>query len=180
MRLRLRALCVGFFLVTMAGCEEPEEKTAAPEDPFSVGERCTSGVTWTPGSSASRGMNPGEACVVCHAEDPNGIAPLLLFAGTVYETAHEPDDCGGGPLHEEEKAWIEVTDKKGLILNAPVIENGNFYFFAATAKIELPYTVRVIKNGYPRPMIGAATSGDCNGCHTQAGTEGAPGRVVLP
>jgi predicted CXXCH cytochrome family protein len=29
-------------------------------------------------------------------------------------------------------------------------------------------------------MVGAQPSGDCNSCHSQAGTTMAPGRIVLP
>ena len=31
-----------------------------------------------------------------------------------------------------------------------------------------------------RAMVAAQTSGDCNSCHTLAGTNGAPGRIMLP
>jgi len=29
-------------------------------------------------------------------------------------------------------------------------------------------------------MTAPQTSGDCNGCHTQTGANGAPGRITLP
>jgi hypothetical protein len=29
-------------------------------------------------------------------------------------------------------------------------------------------------------MTAEQTSGDCNGCHTPAGADGAPGRIVFP
>jgi predicted CXXCH cytochrome family protein len=29
-------------------------------------------------------------------------------------------------------------------------------------------------------MVGKVTSGDCNSCHTTAGANGAPGRILVP
>jgi predicted CXXCH cytochrome family protein len=29
-------------------------------------------------------------------------------------------------------------------------------------------------------MVGTVTSGDCNGCHTAAGAQNAPGRILAP
>jgi mono/diheme cytochrome c family protein len=182
------AALVAFAFAFGAGCgsrvtvDEPDEMDDVqeiPVDPFEAPPGCTSAAYWKEGESL-QGMNPGEACVGCHASDPEGAAPLLRFAGTVYPTAHEPDDCIGGPTSPEASAWVEVTGKDGTLINTPVVENGNFYFFAATTTLEFPYTARVIQNGIPRAMKTPQTSGDCNGCHTQEGKNGAPGRIVLP
>ncbi|HJX65368.1 MAG TPA: hypothetical protein VJ860_15605 [Polyangia bacterium] len=44
-----------------------------------------------------------------------------------------------------------------------------------------PYTAKVVNgSGIERVMVSTASSGDCNGCHTQTGANGAPGRITLP
>ena len=43
-----------------------------------------------------------------------------------------------------------------------------------------PYTAKVLYNGNERVMHAEQTSGDCNACHTQYGTQDAPGRILLP
>ena len=44
----------------------------------------------------------------------------------------------------------------------------------------MPFTAKVTHQGRERAMTTTQTSGDCNGCHTQAGANGAPGRITLP
>jgi hypothetical protein len=42
-------------------------------------------------------------------------------------------------------------------------------------------TTRVEYNGQVRKMLTPlATTGNCNACHTEAGTQNAPGRIMLP
>lgn len=58
---------------------------------------------------------------------------------------------------------------------------GNFY--STNPNVALPYTVQLTYQGRERDMTGlvtAPTDGDCNGCHTADGTNGAPGRIMLP
>lgn len=40
-------------------------------------------------------MNPGHACNVCHqlVNGQGDSALIFVFAGSVFPTAHEPDDC---------------------------------------------------------------------------------------
>ncbi len=124
-------------------------------------------------------MHPGRACVDCHRS--RGRGPLYTIAGTVYATGHDPDDCfgadGGG------MAVVEITDATGAVTrltpNAiPVLGSaGNFF---SSAAIATPYTARVLYQGRVRAMLTPQTSGDCNSCHTAAGTTGAPGRIALP
>jgi len=54
---------------------------------------------------------------------------------------------------------------------------GNFTY---TGALTTPYTAKVTYQGRERIMPAAQTSGDCNSCHTQNGTSGAPGRITLP
>jgi len=141
---------------------------------------CTSGVSWPPGADGDPMMNPGQTCVTCHQNDPEAEAPLLLFGGTVYTTKHEPNDCLGGSTNTSDNLWVEITDASGTVINVPVNEAGNFYRYTAIGTLALPYTAKVYKNGLARAMATPQTSGDCNGCHTQDGANGAPGRIMMP
>jgi len=44
----------------------------------------------------------------------------------------------------------------------------------------MPFKAKVTYMGRERAMNAAQTSGDCNACHTQNGTNSAPGRILLP
>jgi mono/diheme cytochrome c family protein len=91
----------------------------------------------------------------------------------VYATGHEPDNCNGAT-----GATIVITDANGTSLSTQTNSAGNFYFDATT--IAFPIHAQVTVDGATRAMTGAVTTGDCNSCHTQAGAQLAPGRVVLP
>lgn len=136
--------------------------------------RCSSGRFWTDGDVGSPGMYPGRPCVGCHERSAG--APKLAVAGTVYPSAREPDDCAG----TSEPADVEIVDAAGRVLVLPVRSNGSFYKLAAGEPLAMPLRARVVRGGRSRTMNNMRATGDCNGCHTQAGAEGAPGRVVLP
>lgn len=148
-------------------CAAPlDEGGAAVETPTV----CTSNSFWNTGGEPSAFMLPGAPCLGCHRGEDG---PVLAAAGTVYPTAHEPDDCngiGGG-------VTIVLTDGKGQTLTMQANEAGNFF---ATSAIATPYRARVIAGGRTRAMGTPQTSGDCNACHTEAGDSKAPGRVMAP
>jgi mono/diheme cytochrome c family protein len=54
---------------------------------------------------------------------------------------------------------------------------GNFY---SLQSVTPPLSAKVTYGGAVRQMTAAATSGDCNTCHTQNGANGAPGRIKTP
>jgi len=124
-------------------------------------------------------MDPGWSCLNCHA--PQGAAAAHAFdvAGTVYATAHEPDDCngvdGGG-------ATVVITDEGGTDHALPIDAVGNFYHDDAMGSLAFtgPLTARVEQNGNVRKMLTPITTGDCNLCHTPLGAQNAPGRIMLP
>jgi hypothetical protein len=151
--------------------------------PFDGPPVCTSMQTWNQGNEGDPHMNPGMACITCHSkgappgEDP---PPVLLIGGTVYPTGHEPDLCMGGSPDPALMATVEITGKDGAVTSIPVLDNGNFLHEAKMGAIATPFTAKVIYNGKERAMSTPQTSGDCNSCHTQAGANGAPGRIVLP
>jgi len=136
------------------------------------GSKCTSGRTWTGGNEGSPNMNPGMPCIQCHASDEG---PRFSIAGTVYPTIGEPDLCDGAPASSN--ARVVVTGADGRVLTLELNGAGNFFSEMAVAK---PYYAKVVTAGGERAMTAAQTSGDCNGCHTPVGANGAPGRILLP
>jgi hypothetical protein len=152
----------------------------AGPDPFDVPPTCTSMTKWTKKNVGSSQMHPGGACITCHSTSIE--APLLAVAGTVYATAHEPDDCNAatamGPAVNTAK--IVITDKNGAVVTIPINSVGNFYKKASVLSLALPFTAKVTYDGRERVMMTPQMSGDCNSCHTQEGTKNAPGRILLP
>lgn len=131
---------------------------------------CTSNKTWNQGNEGSSVMRPGGACITCHTMRGG---PAYTVAGTVYPTAHEPNDCNG----VNGAVTVVVTDANGVVTNIAVNSVGNFH---SNANIAPPFHVKVTNGAKVRAMGGALTAGDCNSCHTLAGVNGAPGRVMAP
>jgi hypothetical protein len=164
-------------------------------DPFAAPAKCTSGRTGT--TDGSDLMNPGQACVSCHAtpsgeageddEDEDEGGPLLAFAGTVYPSAHEPNNCMGvAGTSSALGARVVVVDANGRSFTANVNAAGNYFMLASAAAPVPPLRAKVVFMGRERAMIGAVPHGDCNRCHTQTGTTtvagsiNAPGRILIP
>jgi hypothetical protein len=142
-------------------------------NPYDTPVQCTSGRTWS-GGEGSRSMRPGEACIACH--DQSDEAPRFSIAGTVYPTAHEPNDCYGG-ASSSGTPTVVVTGADGVVLNLQVNSAGNFYY---QGSVSFPFNARVVAGNAERDMSAAQTSGDCNSCHTESGANSAPGRIVAP
>jgi hypothetical protein len=138
-------------------------------DPQSV---CTSGTTATEGVTG-QGMKPGNACISCHT-DQSG--PSFSVAGTVFPTAHEPDGCNGtdGPT---DGVKVLIIDANGAMRALPVNAAGNFM---SNTALPTPYRAIVVRGNSIREMKSTQTDGDCNSCHTEWGSNGAPGRVTEP
>jgi hypothetical protein len=141
--------------------------------------QCSSAAHWTGGNKGSASMQPGSACRSCHVLGGSASGKSWDISGTVYATAHEPNDCNGVGLSG---VTVEITDAKGTTTSLPVNSVGNFWHndFFGFAAIAKPYTAKVVYNGKSRAMIGAQTDGDCNKCHSEAGASLAPGRIMLP
>jgi len=153
-------------------CDPAPCATDAGADPgFDTPSVCTSGTMWTRGDRGSASMHPGGACINCH-DQQNG--PSFTIAGTVFPTAHEPDDCNGGGTAG---AQIVITGADGKVTKIAVNAVGNFYSQGAVA---LPFRAKVVVGTKERAMVGSQKSGDCNSCHTEKGDNSAPGRIVLP
>jgi hypothetical protein len=101
----------------------------------------------------------------------------FAVGGTVYPTAHEPNDCvgtGAGSLS------VRITDNNGTVFNMPVDNLGSFFLDGA-ANVVAPYGAQVVSSsGAMRAMMTKQTSLDCNSCHTVDGANGAPGRIMSP
>lgn len=150
--------------------------TPAPADPFSATQQCTTGKTWACLNTGANFMNPGQACINCHRSSPG--APRWTAGGTIFSSAHEPDDCLGGPASGSDPVTIEATDSTGTVHTTQMIPGGNFFFPISAAA---PFTnIKLTYQGRTRQMFTPASTGDCNSCHTQSGMNGAPGRIVLP
>jgi len=143
-------------------------------NPYNTPLQCSSGGYWTLGDEKSPEMHPGGACIDCHARDGEREAPLFAIGGTVYATAHEPNDCNGvaGP---STSVIVQITDALGAVLNLRVNGAGNFFY---EGTITPPYSAKVVAGGKERIMPVKQTNGDCNGCHTVDGRDGAPGRIM--
>jgi hypothetical protein len=144
-------------------------------DPYATAPTCTSGHNWTYGDSGSVLMHPGQACLNCHSMYFR--APNFAFAGTVYPSAHEPDDCNGADGLNGDEMHVIVTDANGTVTDVFVNQSGNFYSYNT---VTFPITAVVTYQGRTRAMTTPAPSGDCNSCHTENGTSAAPGRIMLP
>jgi len=144
---------------------------SAGANPYATPAICTSMTYWTRGESQT--MRPGEACIACHSR---GEGPAYGLAGTVFPSAHEPDDCNGAN-GSTDGATVVVTDKNGTVVTMTPDSVGNFSYRGA---LVTPFQAKVVQNGKERIMVTPQTSGDCNVCHTQTGLNGAPGRIILP
>lgn len=136
---------------------------------------------WTQGNRESPRMNPGLACLDCHkgSGEPE-VAERFAIAGTVFPTGHEPDLCDGidGTARS---VIVEVTTADMKVLQLPVNAAGNFMYDASeSGPILFPIHARVLEGDRVRAMASPQSTGDCNACHTQSGTLGAPGRIVEP
>jgi cytochrome c553 len=143
---------------------------AGPVD-FGAPAACTSGSMWTRGEGMT--MRPGEQCDgSCHNHG-------FSAAGTVFQTAHEPNDCNGAS-----GVQVTLTDSSGTAHSTTSNSAGNFAFSRGIGTG--PYQVALVYNGITRRMMTPLTGTlECNGCHTQNGTAvgGFPspqGRIVMP
>lgn len=155
---------------------------------------CASGVLWTMANTGSPNMHPGDACNACHSASKG---PNLTFAGTVYRGGlHDIDDCNG--TGEPAPLTVVITDRNGQSATLVVNDAGNFFLEApkrdggardgggnggnggAPQGFRAPFHAKVVSGATQHVMVGSVTSGDCNACHTSAGINGAPGRILAP
>ncbi len=183
------------------GCGSTTNVVAPPDDAGDTGDDagddggndglaplvCTSGKTWTNGDRGSVNMHPGRACVTCHTD--NG-GPTFDFGGTVYPTAHEPNDCDG-VNGSTLGLSVVITGADNQQYMFPVNSVGNFnsglvrvmmpfHAYVASGCTQAEAGAQVDCTGKIRGMVEAQKTGDCNSCHTEQGTNSAPGRIQAP
>jgi hypothetical protein len=140
-------------------------------NPFNTPPVCTSGRIAA--GSEGPNMDPGQACIACHASNEG---PDFILAGTVYPTAHEPNNCVDA-VASAAGATVVIVDAANRTYTLHVNAVGSFY---SSTPITTPFRAKVVVGTSERVMSTAQTSGDCNGCHTQNGANSAPGRILLP
>ncbi|MFI5296990.1 MAG: hypothetical protein ACHREM_02740 [Polyangiales bacterium] len=162
---------------TLPPTDDAGSTTPPGPDPFAAAPTCTSGRMWLLGTTKSGEMQPGVSCDGCHKLGGSATTILFDIAGTVYPTAHEPDQCYGTST-----AQVIITDAKGVDHTLGVNAAGNFWNldYLGVGAIATPYKAKVVNGGKERPMLTPQTNGDCNACHTQDGTSAALGRIILP
>lgn len=171
-------------------CGEATSEDAPPE----IATTCTSGTHWTRGTHESKLMKPGGKCIQCHTtgkttgdhddddddkddkkdDDDDGEGeggPLFYFAGTVFPSAHDEDDCNGSDATAT--TTVVLTGADGQVLTLPINAAGNFY---TKQNLAMPVTAKVVSAAGTRKMKEPIEDGDCNGCHTA--TSASPGRIV--
>lgn len=146
--------------------------------------KCSNGQGLT--SSVHRAdMAPGEACIACHTGQSKATDPATTFwvAGTVFPSGRESSDCKGVGAG----VTVTITDADGKKYDLTPNAAGNFalpkvvdQFPIAAATFKYPYTAVVKTAAGERAMGGAQTDGDCNACHGEPPSGGAPGRIVVP
>ena len=155
----------------MGSCGADAVDAGLASDPYDTPVTCTSNKMWTGGNRESPLMHPGDACISCHSR---GEGPAFALAGTLYPTAHEPIDCNGSSASG---ASVIITDASGTDHTLTPNAAGNFYLSGSFKK---PYSAKLVYQGRTRVMVAKQSDGDCNGCHTESGDNGAPGRLMLP
>jgi hypothetical protein len=162
---------------------------AGPPDTTFDGPSTCVGNVQSPICSESKSMNPGMPCLDCH-NNPGKYSPPCNggseggpgfdVAGTLFKLGHVPDNChpSSAVTADLTAAKVIITDANGVEHSLSVNSAGNFY--SGNTNIAFPYNARVEWNGKVRAMSAKQTNGDCNVCHTDAGTQMAPGRIALP
>jgi mono/diheme cytochrome c family protein len=133
---------------------------------------CTSGVRWTQADGEGFQMSPGGNCIGCHAMEDEG--PTYLSAGTVMGAYHDETDCNG-----VQGVLVVIEGADTVIRTKTTNAAGNFWFETGE-DIALPFKAHLSAAGRTRRMTTPQTDPNCANCHTVAGANGAPGRVVSP
>jgi hypothetical protein len=156
------SLSITMLLALFTGCADDGEVS---------GDMCLSGQAWNGGESETPLMHPGRDCLACHQS--RGEAEDVVLGGTVYDGDGEPDECYG-----LQGVTLQLTDATGSVHE--VVSNASGNFVMQEIAIPTPYSVKLVYEGRERAMLGMQTSLSCNGCHTETGTNGAPGRILAP
>jgi hypothetical protein len=146
--------------------------------PTGIPPSCASGTYWTGGIAPSPMMSPGTPCMSsgCHAA---GSPTAFTLSGTVYTKSglHDDDNCNGADGTKAVAVVIlNVNDvSEEIAPRIPVNAWGNFFVQQA---LPPSFRVKVLHAGSELLMMSPVTDGNCNACHTAAGTMNAAGRIA--
>jgi hypothetical protein len=156
-----------------------------PTSIYDTPHQCSSGSVPV-NNDGSPTMRPGNTCVTCHLAQGGGELPSGI-GGTVYRTAHEPNDCvGTGRSSQNNPLQVLIIDANGRVAQTLNVNSiGNFYSRTAPPN---PFTAKVVDTvtKTERDMVKPEVSGDCNYCHDENGNTNvpggskAPGRILAP
>ena len=177
------AVCVALSWALADCSDEPTRLQQRDGVDLSAAARCVRGEYWARGDRGDNHMHPGRDCIGCHTR--SGRGPRFTVAGTLFNAPHEEDDCLGfdSDTRINRAAEVEVTDASGRPFYILANRAGNFY---TTHAFRRPLRrVRVFSpSGAVVEMGSPPPHGDCNACHSRAGTitptGESPGRIVLP
>ncbi|NCO01736.1 MAG: hypothetical protein GW906_07880 [Epsilonproteobacteria bacterium] len=176
----LLSLLLAFMLV---GCGSTSTSSDGGDDSHSDDENYDDNYNSTNTSSSITVHNQGVACSVCHG--PNGREDYLLSAGTVFNqlnTSSANQAASGYSLQAllstGQKITYRIKTKRG---------SGNSYVKSSDAPAltsAYDFTGQVVDNTFTVVNASATNSHntrthlDCNSCHTETGTNSAPGRIT--
>jgi hypothetical protein len=143
---------------------------SACEAPLGVPPAVCSTTAVNAGRSAE--MEPGGDCIGCHS---SGDGPSFLVAGSVMNALHDDTNCNGVA-----GVTVRLTGADGKQMELVTNGTGNFFSQAKASALVLPFKAEVVRGGKTAAMLTAQTSTDCGSCHTAAGANMAPGRIVPP
>ncbi|MBS1121535.1 MAG: hypothetical protein H6Q90_3763 [Deltaproteobacteria bacterium] len=162
----MKQLALVLAIAWVTGCTESEGEEGGGAV---ASDLCVSGLRWAGGNAESPSMHPGSDCIGCHAA---GEGPRFVIAGTVHGSFTEPADCYGVP-----GVAVTITDATGQTLNLMTNDAGNFY---SPAAMTMPIRATLQFEGRERTMVTRQPVGSCATCHTETGTNNAPGRILAP
>jgi hypothetical protein len=119
-------------------------------------------------------MEPGGGCIHCHSSYEG---PAFVIAGTVMNALHDDTNCAGVA-----DVTVAITCADGVRAELVTNASGNFTLEQWPGTNLFPYTAEVMRGGVSSKMLTQrqASQNDCNACHTAAGLNAAPGRIVAP
>lgn len=176
-------------VVTVVDASTPADVPVVPFDlpppRFDPDASCTTDAQWKRGDRGRSLMNPGGACLACHTREREDTG--ITLGGTLYYAPHEEDLClgytGDPPGSNRGAARVRIVDATGYEVTLPANASGNF---SSTAAFRFPLRVAEVigPTGEVNAMSAEVPHGDCNACHTRAGTTTptgeAPGRILVP
>src|SRR4051812_10675624 len=158
-----RTLAAGTIIAGALGCSKPD--LGLPPQVCS---------TQAVNTGESELMEPGGGCIHCHSSYEG---PSFAIAGTVMNATHDDTNCTGVA-----DVTVAITGADGTRAELVTNATGNFKLEHWPGTTLFPYTAEVRRGGVSSKMLTPRQPGenDCNACHTAAGLNAAPGRIVAP